>query len=86
MSEKENLYAYNTVQAVMRSWVGNLIARPWLDKLILLGLKHVFFPLSRMWAAARQAHGEVDAFYQAVPLDDVPVNQSKTSKALIECF
>lgn len=82
MSEKENLYAYNTVQAVMRSWVGNLIARPWLDKLILLGLKHVFFPLSRMWAAARQAHGEVDAFYQAVPLDDVPVNQSKTSKAL----
>lgn len=82
MPEKQNLYAYNVVQAVMRSWVGNMIALPWLDKLIMLSLEHVFFPLSRMWAAARQANGNVENFYQAVPLIDFVVKQSKTSKAL----
>ena len=82
MPEKENLYAYNMVQAVMRSWVGNVIARPWLDKLILLSLEHIYFPLSRMWAAARQADGDVDAFYQAVPLKGVAKKQPKTHKAL----
>ncbi len=82
MPEKENLYAYNLVQTVMRSWVGNVVARPWLDKTILLSLEYVFFPLSRMWAAARRANGEVDEFYAAVPLSNFKAKPTKTSKAL----
>ena len=82
MPEKETLYAYNIVQVVMRSWVGGLIARPWLDKLILLSLEHIFFPLSRMWAAARCANGSVDSFYKAVPLNSAVINETKTRKAL----
>ncbi len=53
----------------MQSPLGALIARPWLDRCILYLLEHWFFPLSRLWAAARAADGDVDAFVKSVPLD-----------------
>ncbi len=45
--------------------IGNLLARPWLDRLTLFGLKRGFFPLSRLWAAAGVADGSTDAFWEA---------------------
>jgi pimeloyl-ACP methyl ester carboxylesterase len=55
-------------QHVLAGPAGLLIARPWLDAVTLRTLKHVYFPISRLWAAAAVAHGDRDAFYTAVPL------------------
>lgn len=44
---------------------GRLLARPWLDGLTLQALKHFYFPLSRLWAAAGAADGSVDGFWAA---------------------
>jgi pimeloyl-ACP methyl ester carboxylesterase len=44
--------------------LGSLLARPWLDGLTLRALRHVFFPLSRLWAAASAADGAHDAFWE----------------------
>ena len=53
---------------ILRSPVGGLIARPWYDPLALGALSRLFFPLSRLWAAARAADGSVNAFFDAVPM------------------
>jgi pimeloyl-ACP methyl ester carboxylesterase len=44
---------------------GKMLARPWLDSVTLASLKHVYFPLSRLWAAASVAEGSVDTFWEA---------------------
>lgn len=54
---------------LMTSPVGGLIAKPWLDRSVLYLLKNWHFPLSRLWAAARAADGNVDKFIECVPLE-----------------
>lgn len=49
--------------------MGGLLALPWLDRLLLLFLKNLFFPLSRLWAAARRAAGNLEAYIAAAPLE-----------------
>ncbi len=53
---------------ILKSPAGRLIARPWFDRCVLYFLKSWFFPLSRLWAAARAAEGDVDRFIEQVPL------------------
>lgn len=53
---------------LLKSPLGGLIARPWFDNCVLYFLKNWFFPLSRLWAAARAAEGSVDKFIEQVPL------------------
>lgn len=55
-------------ERALRSLAGLFAARPWFDKAGLSALKHVFFPVSRLWAAAREARGDAGRFYAAVPL------------------
>ncbi len=70
---------------LIASPLGGLIVRPWLDTYILYFLKNWFFPLSRLWAAARQADGNVDAFIIAVPLHEPNDRQRKTiAKTLLQ--
>lgn len=72
-------------KAVIRSPLGSLIARPWLDWLVLHSLKYWIFPVSRLWAAARAADGDVDRFIAEVPLKKVSRVQRKTiRRALCE--
>jgi len=52
----------------LRTPLGDLFARPWFDRLALRALGNWFFPLSRLWAAARVADGSVEAYFNAVPL------------------
>jgi len=53
---------------LLRSPVGALLARPWLDKTTLAVLARGYLPLSRLWAAANIAEGSVERFVEAVPL------------------
>lgn len=46
----------------LRSAVGQVFGSPLLDPLASLALRRVFFPLSRLWAVADEAQGQVDAF------------------------
>jgi hypothetical protein len=68
---------------IMHSHAGSLIARPWLDRSVAYLLETWFFPLSRLWAAARAAAGDVDAFIRHVPLSEPsPSQRRKISRAL----
>ena len=45
----------NITRWFLSSALGRAVTRPWLDALILRGLKRYFFPLSRLWACASVA-------------------------------
>lgn len=58
----------NPAQHLMNSFIGELVARSWLERPILWMLEHWFFPVSRLWAAARSAGSDVPEFFKAVPM------------------
>lgn len=72
----------NIAQRIMASYIGEVLARPWLDWVILQMLKRLFFPFSRLWAAARAARGDVDAFAQAAPLTRPIRYRAKLTRSL----
>ncbi len=53
----------------LRTPLGSLVARPWFDQVALRMLDQWFFPLSRLWAAARAAEGSVDRYFSATPME-----------------
>lgn len=55
-------------ERVVRGVAGTLLANPWFDGVALFALRHWFFPLSRLWAAAREADGDAQRFFDAVPM------------------
>jgi len=71
---------------LIASPAGRLIARPWLDASSLYLLKNWFFPLSRLWAAARAAEGDVDSFIAHVPLEPPNKSQRKTIAIALRQF
>lgn len=71
---------------IIASPAGRFIARPWLDRCILYLLKNWFFPLSRLWAAARAAEGDVDRFIQQVPLQKPNKSQRKAIASALQQF
>ncbi len=71
---------------VMKSPLGGIVARPWIDFCVLVFLKNWFFPLSRLWAAARVAEGDVDIFIANVPLADPNARQRKRIKKALNSF
>jgi len=71
---------------LIASPAGQLIARPWLDTITLHLLKHWYFPLSRLWAAARAAEGDVDRFIAQVPLQPPGKSQYKAIASALRQF
>lgn len=53
---------------LMRTPLGRLIARPWLDTVTLRLLADWLFPMSRAWAAAALAGGDLGRFCAEVPI------------------
>ena len=51
---------------LFRSPLGALLARPWVDRVALAGLRRWYFPLSRLWAAANAAGTDVARFLDEV--------------------
>ena len=58
--------------ACLRSPLGGLVARPWFDHAALAFLSGWFFPLSRLWAAARAAEGSVERYAAELPAPLAP--------------
>lgn len=58
----------SAIDRLSRGVSGTLLARPWFDSAGLFALRRWFFPLSRLWAAARAAHGDADRFWDEVPI------------------
>ena len=65
------------LSGLVSSPAGRIIARPWLDAVALHLLEHWYFPLSRLWAAARAADGNVDRFVEQVPLEQPSKSQRR---------
>ncbi len=74
--------------ALLTSWlstpVGGLVARPWFDRVAFKMLSCLFFPLSRMWAAARVADGSVDRYLDELALASTPRLANKLERLLPE--
>ncbi|HEX2885179.1 hypothetical protein [Vineibacter terrae] len=51
------------IRRAARSPLGAIVARPWVDPVALGALRRWFFPLSRLWAAANAAEGDVERFF-----------------------
>ena len=64
--------------------LGAVIARPWFDRFALGFFDHWFFPLSRLWAAARAAHGSPERFFSEVPMAGRPRYESRLMSVLAE--
>ena len=62
----------NRIERLIASPLGALVARPWFDHFTIRFFGRWFFPVSRLWAAAREANGEVEDFYTSVPIDPIP--------------
>lgn len=77
---------HNLTIWIMKSPLGRLIARPWLDRVIAYFLQYWFFPLSRLWAAARAASGDVDTFIQQVPLKAPTARQRRKIQRALDHF
>lgn len=51
--------------AAWRRGAGRLLLRPWIDRLSLGLISHLYLPLSRAWAAALAGEGDLEAFRAA---------------------
>ena len=52
--------------ALLEGGLGNLLLRPWFDRLALGWVSRLYFPLSRAWAAATAADGELERFWAGI--------------------
>lgn len=75
-------HAPTLIDRVSRGVAGTLLARPWFDSAGLFALRRWYFPLSRLWAAAREAHGDPARFWDAVPLPSRLEHRDRLGKAL----
>ncbi len=70
----------------LTAWTKHLSRRtatgPWFDPIALFALKRWMFPLSRMWAAANAAHGDVARFVEEVPITKTNLDQARVEDAL----
>lgn len=74
--------ASDRVMRFLRSPLSPYLTRPWLDRTILWVLEHWFFPLSRLWAAARAAQGSVDDFCIEADIAPSPKRCDKAKRVL----
>jgi hypothetical protein len=74
------------VMRFFRSPAAPWVARPWLDRVALQMLRRYFFPLSRLWAMAREAEGDVERFLAAGNGTRLSARQRRRLQRTIEQF
>lgn len=82
MLRRPSHIASDRVMRFLRSPISRLLTRPWADRFILKFLSRWFFPLSRLWAAARAAEGSVDRFFVQAGIAPPPRLREKTQGIL----
>ena len=70
----------------LRSPATAVIARPWLDSLALALGRRYFFPLSRLWAMAREAEGNLEHFLTDLPAGNINSRQLRKATAALDYF
>lgn len=73
-----------TAERLLCSPLGAVIARPWFDRFALGFFNHWFFPLSRLWGAARAAHGSNERFFAEVPMEARARDEARLQPVLAE--
>ena len=69
---------------IRRSLAGYALAWPWFDGLSAWMLRRLYFPVSRLWAAAQLAEGEAERFWQAVPMPRRLEHNARLERALAQ--
>ena len=69
---------------MLRTPLGGLVARPWFDHVALGTVAYWFFPLSRLWAAARAAEGSVERFVDEARINPAPRLLERIKRSLSE--
>jgi hypothetical protein len=72
MSASARATTQELLVAMLRTPLGGLVARPWFDRVALRTIAYWFFPLSRLWASARVAHGSAERFFEAAEIAATP--------------
>ena len=57
-----------TADRIRRMLAGYVLAWPWFDGFSAWALRRLYFPASRLWAAARLADGSPERFWETVPM------------------
>jgi hypothetical protein len=71
---------------MLRSPLSVPLARPWLDRLALAAARRYFFPVSRLWAMAREAEGELDHLLAGLPVERFGPRQIEQVKEALDVF
>ena len=82
MPQLQQFSAQEVLVAGLRTPVGDLLARPWFDRLALNSIAYWFIPLSRLWAAARAAEGSVKRYFDEVGLEPTQNLQNRVERTL----
>lgn len=64
----ERRYPGLAAERFRRSFAGYALAWPWFDGFSAWILRRLYFPASRLWAAAELADGSAECFWEAVPM------------------
>ncbi len=56
--------AETRIEKLLQSPLGNLVLRPWFDRVGVPAVTRVYFPLSYIWAVASLAEGSLGRFYE----------------------
>ncbi len=75
---------FTTSTALKRRMSGLFLSHPWFDSAGLWLLRRAFFPVSRAWAAAGLAGGDLDRFHAAVPLQRRFEDDARLKRALAD--
>jgi len=75
---------FGLAERLIRSPLGALTQSPWVDPLALIALRRLFFPLSRMWAAAAAAGTSVPDFLEHSGLTPGPARRERLIVRLLE--
>src|SRR5262249_12267444 len=66
----------------VRGFSGFAFAWPWFDGFSAWVLRRLYFPASRLWAAAQLAEGDPPRFWDVVPMQALPQHANRLATAL----
>jgi pimeloyl-ACP methyl ester carboxylesterase len=83
--ERRNRRPGRAAYRFRRSIAGYALAGPWFDGFSAWILRRLYFPASRLWAAAQLADGSAERFWQAVPMRGRLEHNGRLEAVLARC-